>query len=124
VIVERRQAMADALGTVAELAGNVHPYKPDALAPPVGYVDHVQVTRNGPTLRTLSLTAEIVFVADGLTMAARQLLDGAAAHAWTALIRAGCTPQSTVDGTLSDLPSGPDYAAVRMTVTTPTDCSS
>lgn len=121
MIVERRTAMADALAALPELNGNAHPYKPDALAPPVGYVDRVRVVRDGATLRTLSLQAEVVLVADGQSMAARQRLDEAGAHAWLALGRIGCTAQSVVDETLGDLPT-PTYPALRLTVTTPTEC--
>lgn len=121
MIVERRQAMAEALRPIPELMGNVHAYKPDALAPPVGYVDHAGVTRDGHTMRTLELQAEIVLVADGLTMAARQRLDEAGAQAWLALGRVGCTPQTMVDETIGNGPNV-TYAAVRLTVTTATEC--
>lgn len=118
MIRERREALADALRLVTELDGNVHEYTPDALAPPVAYIDGIVIVREGGTLRTLQLLAEILIVADGHSTQARRVLDDAGHRAWVALTRES-TPQSMSTELVGD---GPTYPAIRIIVNTSTSC--
>ena len=118
MIYEPRHVLAEALRTVPGFNGNVHEYPPDVLSPVVAYVERVVIDRERPGLRTLSLGAEIVIVADGSSTEARRTLDESGAAAWMALNRVS-TPQSMSTEIVGD---GPTYPAIRLIVTTSTAC--
>jgi hypothetical protein len=122
VKAEIRQTVADALRAIPELNGNMHAYPPDALAPPVAYVETCELDagENG-TLQRLPVTVQVVFVADGQSMAARQRLDAATDQAWRALKRAGFRPQADRNETVTN---GPNvvYPAERLTALGLTEC--
>lgn len=126
MFADRREAIAAAIAAGAPgLAGNVHAWPPDVIAPPVAWVDRCQLNRDRPTLTTLSFTATVVIVADGTDRAARMALDDNALDAWVAVGKADCTGESAADDTVPASTVGgttvvPVYPAVRLVVSSNT----